>query len=78
MREEIDVILKNPIGEAELALLSANVNLLTDKEKKELGLIAPEPMPGPEVPFDPELEAMPKRSEEEVEAQIKTRTKKKS
>lgn len=76
MREEIDVILKNPIGETELAFLSANIHLLTEKEKQELGFVKPEPTDGPEVPFDPELEAMPKRSEDEVKATLSKKKKK--
>lgn len=76
MRKEIDVILKGSIGEAELAMLVANKHLLTDKELKDLGLIPPVPGPGPEVPADPELEAMPVRTEEEVKKTLKTKGKK--
>ena len=75
-REQIDEILKGSIGEAEVKMLVENKHLLTDKELKELGFIPPAPAPGPELPNDPELEAMPVRTKEEVETTLKKKGKK--
>lgn len=73
IREQIDEVLKRPIGEEQIKFLVENKAHLTDKELKMLGFVPAEPLPGPEIPLadKAELDAMPKRSEEEVKKSLK-------